>query len=161
MSGKGIDTKDFFIGGVIGVIVGASTAILLAPKSGKELRQDINHQARAAKDKTSDWTNQAVEKGSSMASTAARSVSDQSTHLIDKMRRLSLSVRKDVEQLTESADYLADDLEGISEDIAASVKQEVEDLQRSVEQLVKEVEEKERLKQKNEGVPEEEKEDIQ
>ncbi|MCR6111680.1 YtxH domain-containing protein [Bacillus sp. A301a_S52] len=145
MSDK-MNTKDFLIGSLIGGIVGASAAFLFAPKSGRELRQDINEQARAAKDKTSDWTNQAVEKGSTMASTAARSVTDQSTQLIDKVKKLALSVRKDMQTLSESADYLADDLNGISEDIAASVRQEVEDLQRSVEQLVKEVEQKEQQK---------------
>ncbi|MCR6095489.1 YtxH domain-containing protein [Salipaludibacillus agaradhaerens] len=145
MSDK-MNTKDFLIGTLIGGIVGASAAFLFAPKSGRELRQDINEQARAAKDKTSDWTNQAVEKGSTMASTAARSVTDQSTQLIDKVKKLALSVRKDMQTLSESADYLADDLNGISEDIAASVRQEVEDLQRSVEQLVKEVEQKEQEK---------------
>ncbi|MCR6107625.1 YtxH domain-containing protein [Salipaludibacillus agaradhaerens] len=145
MSDK-MNTKDFLIGSLIGGIVGASAAFLFAPKSGRELRQDINEQARAAKDKTSDWTNQAVEKGSTMASTAARSVTDQSTQLIDKVKKLALSVRKDMQTLSESADYLADDLNGISEDIAASVRQEVEDLQRSVEQLVKEVEQKEQEK---------------
>jgi len=148
MSDYGISTKDFLIGGLVGGFVGASVAFLLTPKSGKEIRQNINQQARVAKHKTSDWTNQAVEKGSTIATTAAKSVSGQSTHLIEKIRTLSFSLRKDMQQLTESADYLVDDLAGISEDIAASVRQEVEDLQRSVEQLVKEVEEKER--QKNE-----------
>ncbi|PYZ93783.1 hypothetical protein CR194_11585 [Salipaludibacillus keqinensis] len=146
MSDQGINTKDFLIGGLVGGVIGASVAFLLTPKSGRELRGSINEQAKVAKHKTSDWTNQAVEKGSTMATTAARSVSDQSTHLYDKVKRLSFSLRKDMEQLTESADNLVDDLGGISEDIAASVRQEVEDLQRSVEQLVKEVEEKERLK---------------
>lgn len=149
MSGKGINPKDFFIGGAIGVVTGAAAAFLFAPKSGRELRHDINEQARAAKDRTSDWTNQAVEKGSTMATSAARSVSDQSSQLVEKVRKLSLSVKKDMQQLSESADHLVDDLGGISEDIAASVRQEVEDLQRSVEQLVKEVEEKEREKQSN------------
>ncbi|WP_280769950.1 YtxH domain-containing protein [Salipaludibacillus daqingensis] len=141
-----INTKDFLIGGLVGGVVGAAVTFLWTPKSGREIRQNINQQAKVAKHKTTDWTSQAVEKGSTMASTAARSVSDQSTQLIDKVKTLTTSVRKDMAQLTESADYLVDDLEGISEDIAASVRQEVEDLQRSVEQLVKEVEEKERLK---------------
>ena len=143
---SGISTKDFLIGGLVGGFVGASVAFLMTPKTGKEIRQNINQQARVAKHKTSDWTNQAVERGSTIATTAAKSVSGQSTQLIDKIRTLSSSLRKDMQQLTESADYLVDDLDGISEDIAASVRQEVEDLQRSVEQLVKEVEEKERLK---------------
>ncbi|WP_416151522.1 YtxH domain-containing protein [Salipaludibacillus sp. HK11] len=151
MSEQNMNPKDFLIGGLIGGVIGASVAFLLTPKSGREIRQDINQQAKVAKNKTSDWTNQAVERGSYFATSAARSVSDQSTQLIDKIKTLSLSLKKDMDQLTESADYLMDDLDGISEDIAASVRQEVEDLQRSVEQLVKEVEEKERLKNENRG----------
>ncbi|WP_096189765.1 YtxH domain-containing protein [Evansella halocellulosilytica] len=138
---QGLNTKDFLIGSLLGGIIGASTALLLAPKSGKELRQDLNEQAKVAKEKTADWTTQAVEKGNEFAA----QVSDQSVTLIDKVKDVARSVRKDVEELTESADF-STDLEGVSKEIADSVKKEVEDLQRSVEQLVKEVEEKERQK---------------
>lgn len=34
-------SKDFLIGGLIGGVIGATAALLLAPKSGKELRSDI------------------------------------------------------------------------------------------------------------------------
>ena len=43
-----MNTKDFLIGTLIGGIVGATTALFLAPKSGKELRSDISDQASAA-----------------------------------------------------------------------------------------------------------------
>ncbi|MBU9714684.1 YtxH domain-containing protein [Evansella tamaricis] len=151
---NGMNTKDFFIGTLIGGFVGAAAALLFAPKSGKELRHDINEQAKVAKEFTADWTNTAVEKGNQIATSAkegttnfARSVSDQSNTLLEKVKDLATSVRKDMAELTESADSLTDDLEGISEEIAASVKKEVEDLQRSVEELVREVEEKEKNKE--------------
>ncbi|GAJ99426.1 YtxH domain-containing protein [Geomicrobium sp. JCM 19055] len=47
-----MNTKDFLIGTLIGGIVGASAALLFAPKSGKELRGDISEGASTAKDKT-------------------------------------------------------------------------------------------------------------
>src|SRR5690554_2849460 len=122
-----MNTKDFFIGTLVGGLIGASAALLLAPKSGKELREDINAQAKVAKERTADWTHQAVEKGNQFATTAK----DQSSQFIHKVKDLAKSVRRDVVQLTESTDSLVDDLEGVSEDIAASVKKEVEDLQRS------------------------------
>ncbi|WP_100487533.1 YtxH domain-containing protein [Sporolactobacillus pectinivorans] len=34
--------KELFIGGVIGGLIGAATALLLAPKSGEETRQDLH-----------------------------------------------------------------------------------------------------------------------
>lgn len=34
-------SKDFLIGGLIGGMIGAAAALLLAPKSGKELRSDL------------------------------------------------------------------------------------------------------------------------
>ncbi|WP_078595005.1 YtxH domain-containing protein [Evansella clarkii] len=155
---NGMNTKDFIIGMFVGGTIGAAAALLTAPKSGKELRQDINEQARAAKDRTTDWTSQAVEKGNQLAvtakegtSTIAKTVSGQSTSLVEKVKDLAGKVRKDMEELTESADYLSDDMEGISDEIAASVRKEVEDLQRSVEQLVKEVEEKEKARNEKNG----------
>lgn len=51
MSKDGINSKDFLIGTLIGGIVGATTALFLAPKSGKELRDDLNTQANALKEK--------------------------------------------------------------------------------------------------------------
>ena len=36
-----INAKDFLIGTLVGGIVGSLTALLLAPKSGKELRGDL------------------------------------------------------------------------------------------------------------------------
>ncbi|MGV3487537.1 MAG: YtxH domain-containing protein [Tuberibacillus sp.] len=37
---KSTNTGSFILGAVIGGLVGAATALLLAPKSGKELRGD-------------------------------------------------------------------------------------------------------------------------
>ncbi|SDN54218.1 YtxH domain-containing protein [Alkalicoccus daliensis] len=117
-----MNTKDFFIGALIGGLVGASTAFLVTPKSGREIREGINEQAR-----------------------------ESTTSLVDKMKDLSRSMRKDMKELTDSADYLIEDFDDLSEDIAASVRQEVEDLQRSVEQLIREVEEREKAKKNGEG----------
>lgn len=58
-----INTKDFVIGALIGGIVGAGTALLLAPKSGKELISDINTQASHLKEKSSHLADTAKVKG--------------------------------------------------------------------------------------------------
>ncbi len=50
----GINTKDFLIGGLIGAIVGSAAALLFAPKSGKELREDLNTQVDTIKEKATN-----------------------------------------------------------------------------------------------------------
>jgi len=52
MSEHGGRGKDFLIGAVVGSVLGAVTALLLAPKSGKELRADIAEQAHQVGEKT-------------------------------------------------------------------------------------------------------------
>lgn len=41
MSNNNMNGKDFLLGAVVGGLLGALTALLLAPKAGKELRGDI------------------------------------------------------------------------------------------------------------------------
>ncbi len=52
---SGAYTKGFVFGAMIGGAVGALTALLLAPKSGKELRQDIADKSLDMYDKASDY----------------------------------------------------------------------------------------------------------
>ncbi|HHY72641.1 MAG TPA: YtxH domain-containing protein [Bacillus bacterium] len=66
-----INSKDFLIGTLIGGIVGASMALLWAPKSGRELRTSINEQAIIAK-----------EKGGKLAESAKQ----KTTTLLDKVK---------------------------------------------------------------------------
>ncbi len=86
-----IDTKDFLIGTLIGGIVGATTALLLAPKSGKELRTDLNDQAIQLKDKSSEVATMAKEK----SSTLAQSVSTQTSQAANKVKEFSNNVKSD------------------------------------------------------------------
>ncbi|TGB00137.1 YtxH domain-containing protein [Sporolactobacillus shoreae] len=37
-----VGAKELFIGGVIGGLIGAAAALLLAPKSGEEIRKDLH-----------------------------------------------------------------------------------------------------------------------
>ncbi len=96
-----MNTKDFLIGTLIGGIVGATTALFLAPKSGKELRSDISDQAHLAKEKTAQLTNDVYEKGNEWvdiakekSTTLAKNVSDQSQQVVDKVKDLSATAKK-------------------------------------------------------------------
>ncbi|WJV31314.1 YtxH domain-containing protein [Rossellomorea sp. AcN35-11] len=88
-----INSKDFMIGTLIGGIVGAATALLLAPKSGKDLRHDLNEQATVIREKTGQWKDTAVEKSNEFAAVAkekssalTKSVQEQSNNVVGKLK---------------------------------------------------------------------------
>ncbi|WP_433743761.1 YtxH domain-containing protein [Falsibacillus pallidus] len=90
---QNMNTKDFLIGALIGGIVGATTALFLAPKSGKELRDDLNIQAMQLKEKSSQFKDTAVEKGNEWAAvakekTSALSQAVQTNDLVNKVKNL-------------------------------------------------------------------------
>ncbi|WP_026676614.1 YtxH domain-containing protein [Fictibacillus gelatini] len=87
-----IDSKDFLIGALVGGIVGATTALLLAPKSGKELRTNIGEQATQIKDKGSEITSRVREKSSAIVNT----VSEQSNQVAGKVKELTSNIRRDI-----------------------------------------------------------------
>ncbi|WP_338750729.1 YtxH domain-containing protein [Bacillus sp. FJAT-52991] len=91
-----MNTKDFLIGALIGGMVGAATALFLAPKSGKELREDINLQAGSLKERASDWTDIARVKGYDIAvevkdktANLTKIVQEQSNVMMEKVKTLS------------------------------------------------------------------------
>ena len=77
-------TGGFLLGALIGGLVGATAALLLAPKSGKELRGDLNQQSALLKQKSTDFAHYAKEKSSGLA----KSVSEQSIQVVDKVKKL-------------------------------------------------------------------------
>ncbi|MER2191111.1 MAG: YtxH domain-containing protein [Solibacillus sp.] len=86
-----MDVKDFVIGALIGGIVGAAAALLLAPKSGSELRGDVAIQAVSLKDKSVELSHVAKDKTAQLSS----QIKEQSTHLVDKVMTKSPKVPTD------------------------------------------------------------------
>ncbi|MDO4432782.1 MAG: YtxH domain-containing protein, partial [Aerococcaceae bacterium] len=53
----------FILGTLFGAAVASVTALLYAPKSGKELREDLSNEFETLKEKASEYTDLAVERG--------------------------------------------------------------------------------------------------
>ncbi|OLO40215.1 hypothetical protein BTR23_06885 [Alkalihalophilus pseudofirmus] len=127
-----MNTKDFLIGSLIGGIVGASAALLLAPKSGKELRSNINEQAILAKEKTTNLTNTAYERGNEWASLAK----EKSTQVVDKVKEVTKNIKTDVEDAQNSADDfvadVADQVAESSDNLKQNLQQEVENINNTI-----------------------------
>ncbi|BCB05298.1 YtxH domain-containing protein [Bacillus sp. KH172YL63] len=137
-----INSKDFIIGTLIGGIVGAATALLLAPKSGKDLRNDINEQAVVIKEKTGQWKDTAVEKGNELAAVAkekssalSKTVQEQSNNVVGKIKTYR-SNNSELEEVNE-------ELQAVSEEEASPVA-ETADLNQKLEDTKKAFDETEK-----------------
>jgi gas vesicle protein len=76
------NSRDFVTGAIVGGLAGALAALLLAPKSGKELRESLNEQSSSLKNKSGDLASVAKEKASGLKDT----VSQQSSTIVNKVK---------------------------------------------------------------------------
>lgn len=77
-----INMKDFVIGALVGGIIGAATGLLLAPKTGRDLRSDVATQAVNIRDKSIVLSSTAKEKTVQLSN----QLKEQSTQLVDKVK---------------------------------------------------------------------------
>ena len=124
MSKDGINSKDFIIGTLIGGIIGATTALFLAPKSGKQLREELNEQASAVLDKSEQFANNTKEKTADY------------THAVTEQSSKYISLLKEtVGQRDNETNELLEEVEGnTSETAGAELIQEVEATNESANQ---------------------------
>lgn len=94
MSDNNMNGKDFLLGAVVGGILGAVTALLLAPKPGSELRADIKETAGAVSARTQDIANRVGERSTELA----RTVGSHTSEWVDKAKELATSVAGEVRQ---------------------------------------------------------------
>jgi gas vesicle protein len=87
--GKG---KEFLVGAVIGSVLGAVTALLLAPKSGKDLRADLSEQVLTVSEKTQSIASNV----SSKTQEIAKQVSLQTGDWVQKAKEVASNVSDEV-----------------------------------------------------------------
>lgn len=81
-------TKGFLLGALAGGVVGSITALLLAPKPGKELRQDISVGAQ----KVSDTTVKVAGQVGDTTGRIAKQIGDQAIQIADKTKQAASNV---------------------------------------------------------------------
>jgi gas vesicle protein len=166
-----MDTKDFVLGAVLGSIIGAAVAILMAPKSGKELRTDLNEKAVTAKDRTTEWsntakekgvewTNTAKEKGTAWKSTAKEKGTEYSQTAKEKSEEFTTAAKQQLERISEKSAGVKQKASSVKEDLAGDVKgimeSEKSEGRKLAQQVVQEIEEtKARLRKDVEALHEE------
>ncbi|OMF21330.1 hypothetical protein BK133_28540 [Paenibacillus sp. FSL H8-0548] len=85
-------TKGFMLGALAGGVIGSVTALLLAPKPGKELRQDISVGAQKVGDTTVKVAGQVSDKTGRIA----RQIGDQAVHIAGKTKQAATQVASSV-----------------------------------------------------------------
>ena len=130
-----INAKDFLIGTLVGGIVGALTALFLAPKSGKELRGDFNDQAYLLREKTDHLRETAIEKSSEITSTVkdktsalSKKVSEQSQGLVNKVKGIKAGVEDEQSEGENPIDQL------FETDVNSDIQQKLEETKKAFDE---------------------------
>lgn len=82
------DMKNFVFGAVVGGVIGAAAALLYAPKTGKDMRDDVGLQVSHLKVKVAEGSSAAIDKTFGAAEELTKSIQKQSTQLVDKVKNL-------------------------------------------------------------------------
>ena len=115
-----MQAKTFVTGILIGATIGAATALTLAPKSGYQLRSDINNNSTRYKNQLlavkSEGTN-VKESFSALANEAKNNIPS----IINELKETIINFKKDIEPETKN------------------LKQEIESLQKSFNEIEKNI----------------------
>lgn len=114
-----VNGKDFAIGALVGGILGAAAALLLAPKAGRELRNDVTLQASNLKTKSADYTTVVKEKATDLS----QKVQEQSAKVVDKAKSLKSQTTPPLDDGTVSSEG-EEPLEEIIDRTVAEVERE-------------------------------------
>jgi gas vesicle protein len=103
MSDNNMNGKDFLLGAVVGGVIGAITALLLAPKPGEELRADIKDTVNTVTSRTQELAGQVSDRSQSIARNVsersqviAKNVGIHTSELVDKAKEIAGTVVTEV-----------------------------------------------------------------
>lgn len=103
MSDNNMNGKDFLLGAVVGGVIGAVSALLLAPKTGKELRTDLSDQYQNVSERTQKIASDVSERSQKIASDVsektqklAGEVSTKSQEIAGKAKDVASTVTSEV-----------------------------------------------------------------
>lgn len=103
----------FLLGAIVGGVIGAAAALFLAPKSGKEMRDDFSTQAAqlkekgieistVAKDKATEFTSVAKDKATELSSVAKEKATEFSSVAKDKASEFTSAAKVKTDEVTKT-----------------------------------------------------------
>lgn len=106
--------KDFAVGTIIGAVIGASLALLFAPKKGEEIRQDVATKATTLKSKGVELSAVAKDKTAQLS----QDLKEQSTQLVEKVKTKVAATSEEMEETLQTDSTLEEVAEAIEEVVA-------------------------------------------
>ncbi|MBM7701181.1 YtxH domain-containing protein [Metabacillus iocasae] len=128
---EGLSSKDFLLGSILGGVVGAATALLLAPKAGKELRSDLNEQATFVRLKTEQIANTAKDKTTDLS----QAFSEQSAQVVNKIKSIGKKEAEQEELPQPSLDILEDEVESQHIEQQGDVQKKLQETQQALQEF--------------------------
>ncbi|WP_308634825.1 YtxH domain-containing protein [Paenibacillus silvisoli] len=132
-------SKSFLFGAIAGGVVGSVAALLLAPKSGKELRKDIADGAQVVSDHTvriagqvGDSTTRIAKQVGNGVSVTAVKVKETAGSVIDNVRGWRSGSKEDsvvAEGLEEAGEFVQEAVADVKEEAEELVQERSEELQ--------------------------------
>lgn len=102
------------VSALAGAVVGAVTALLLAPKSGKELRSDISEKYHEATEKSKEIASQVTQKSKDIAKAVqekgkelVQTVSEQTSQLVENAKSVKDAVKDEIHSLRSASEAAA------------------------------------------------------
>lgn len=112
----------FLMGALVGGVIGAAAALFLAPKTGKEMRDDFSIQAGQLKNKSIELSSTAKDKAVDLTVTAKDKAVDLTSTAKDKAADLSSTAKEKATQLSSAAKEKSGDLKKNVQDQTDKVK---------------------------------------
>jgi len=123
MNEQNNDFGAFLAGFVIGGLVGAATALILAPQSGDEMRANLAQKSHDLRDMSTERAHQYQERAHTAVSDVRHRASDAGTHAQDQAR---LVLDKGKQRLGRHDDAVVEDTTDMAEEIVDEVAADVD-----------------------------------
>jgi len=114
--------KGLITGTIIGGVAGAITALLLAPKSGKDLRADIAEKSYEIYDKATDYFSLFEENIGNVVSNTVNEGKDRAQTIINSAREQADSLLKNAEEVFNTAKSKTQNVRSSIEDKVGHLK---------------------------------------
>ncbi|WP_423188777.1 YtxH domain-containing protein [Alkalibacterium sp. f15] len=118
----------FVIGTFVGAAVAGLTALLLAPKSGKEVRDDIKDHTVKTKEQAKDYVNKAKDKGLELKDSVHQASSDYLDSATATYEQLTNQVGTDLDKAGENLDKIKKEAKETAKNVKGKMNKEDKDL---------------------------------
>lgn len=123
MSNESNYWKGLLTGTIVGGIAGAITALLLAPKSGKELRKDLAEKSQEIYDKAADYLAVFEENMGSVVSTTVNEGKERAQKIITSAKTQAESILENADKVLQDAKTKASNVKEVIDDKIENLKE--------------------------------------